>query len=96
MTMNYSYVLPTQIILFIVLQTYSILTPLILIPGTLYFGFSWIIAKNQFLFVYDKNRDTFGRYWTIICNRCVSGMYLSQIIFASILALKQGISLDFI
>lgn len=88
--LSISFILPTQLLLFIVVLSYSIISPMILLPGTIYFAISWMVAKSQLLFVQSRHADQDGKYWPIIFNRCFIGLYTQQFVLSCILAAKEA------
>jgi hypothetical protein len=66
---SYGYVLPFQIVILFLSISYSIVSPIILLPGALYFGAFWLIYKSQLLFFYCQRGETFGKIWDIVFDR---------------------------
>lgn len=87
--LNYGILYPLHVLLFVVVICYSIIAPLIIIPGSIYFGLGWLIFKNQLMFVYVKEFESYGRHWIMAFDRCVVGCVVFQLTLAGILASKN-------
>ncbi|KAL2918787.1 hypothetical protein HK105_201621 [Polyrhizophydium stewartii] len=88
--LNYGYLFPIQIMLFVIVLCYSIIAPLVLLPGAIYFGVSWIIYKNQMLFVYAAKTEYHGRMWLMAFNRSILGLLMFQFTTAGLIASKSA------
>ena len=47
---NYGAVYPQSILIFVIVMLYSVIQPLILFFGTLYFGIAYVVYKYKLLF----------------------------------------------
>jgi hypothetical protein len=82
-----------HVLVFVICLCYSIISPLVLIPGLLYFGAAWIVYKNQLVFVYLKQSESNGKIWVMAFNRTIFGMGLFQFLTAGIFSAKEGMSI---
>ena len=87
--LNYGFIFPLQILLFCVSLCYCIISPLILIPGVLYFGIAWLVYKNQLMYVYVKTMECNGRFWLMAYSRCIIGLAVFQFVMTGLLS-AQG------
>lgn len=85
-----AFIFPLQILLFCVVLCYSIITPLILIPGLVYFACAWVVLKNQLLHVYVKQIELHGQLWQMAYLRTAIGLAVFQFITAGLLSVKHG------
>ncbi|XLT46498.1 hypothetical protein HN873_039102 [Arachis hypogaea] len=58
---------------------YSVIAPLIVPFGALYFGLGWLILRNQALKVYVPSYESYGRMWPHIHNRILASLILYQV-----------------
>jgi hypothetical protein len=79
-------------LIFIVVLCYSIISPIVILPGAIYFGTAWMVYKNQLLFVYVKQSEGRGRLWKMAYNRTVAGLFIFQFLTAGLLSTKLGSS----
>ncbi|KAH6576985.1 hypothetical protein BASA50_002620 [Batrachochytrium salamandrivorans] len=89
-TINYAFTYPPQILIFVIVLCYSIISPVVLIPGAMYFGITWLVLKNQLVHVYVKKTENYGRMWIMAFNRSVLGLGLFQFTTAGLLSAKQA------
>ena len=47
---NYGVVYPQAILMFVITMLYSVIQPLILVFGTIYFGMAYVVYKYKLLF----------------------------------------------
>lgn len=61
-----------------------------MIPGIIYFGFAWLVYKNQLLYVYVKQSEGFGSSWVMAFQRSVIGLGLFQFLTAGLISAKKA------
>lgn len=79
-----------HILIFIVVLCYSVISPLVIIPGVVYFGMAWLVYKNQLLYVYTKQSEANGKHWLMAYKRSVIGLGLFQFLTAGLLSAKKA------
>lgn len=79
-----------HILVFIVVLCYSVISPLVIFPGIIYFGSAWLVYKNQLLYVYVKSSESHGAYWYMAWKRSVVGLGLFQFLTAGLLSAKKA------
>ncbi|KAJ8324458.1 hypothetical protein O5D80_006711 [Batrachochytrium dendrobatidis] len=89
-TLNYAFTYPPQILVFAIVLCYSIISPIVLIPGAIYFGATWLILKNQIMYVYVKKTEDYGRMWIMAYHRSVLGLGLFQFTTAGLMSAKKA------
>ncbi|KAG8994392.1 hypothetical protein FRB94_009930 [Tulasnella sp. JGI-2019a] len=89
---NYGAVYPQAILVFVITVLYSVIQPLILIFGTIYFGVAYVVYKYKLLFVFYKPYESRGQAWPITFNRLMWGVVLFQILMTGLfIVMKAGI-----
>ncbi|KAI8900798.1 hypothetical protein BC833DRAFT_580558, partial [Globomyces pollinis-pini] len=88
--LQYSYMYPIHILVFIIVICYSVISPLVLLPGTVYFACAWIVHKNQLLYVYVKKHEFNGKFWLLAYRRSVFGLGLFQFLTAGLISAKNN------
>jgi calcium permeable stress-gated cation channel len=89
--LNYGFLYPMNCLLFIVVLCYSIISPIVVLPGVIYFGTAWIVYKNQLMYVYVKKSEGKGRLWKMAYHRTIAGLFIFQFLIAGLLSTKLGI-----
>ncbi|KAG9089987.1 hypothetical protein FS749_000909 [Ceratobasidium sp. UAMH 11750] len=87
---NYGVVYPLAILVFVVTIIYSIIQPLILLFGAVYFGVAYLVYKYKLMFVFYKPAESRGEAWPITFRRLMWGLTLFQTFMAGIFTLKQS------
>ncbi|KAG8891448.1 hypothetical protein FRC01_014695, partial [Tulasnella sp. 417] len=93
---NYGAVYPQAILVFVVTLLYSVIQPLILVFGAIYFGVAYVVYKYKLLFVFYKPYESRGQAWPITFNRCIWGIVLFQILMTGIFGLKKKLIFTFL
>ncbi|KAG9047641.1 hypothetical protein FS837_001834 [Tulasnella sp. UAMH 9824] len=93
---NYGAVYPQAILVFVITILYSVIQPLILVFGAIYFGVAYVVYKYKLLFVFYKPYESRGQAWPITFNRCIWGVVLFQILMTGIFGLKKKLIFTFL
>ncbi|KAI9346027.1 hypothetical protein DFJ73DRAFT_485148 [Zopfochytrium polystomum] len=86
--LNFGMLYPLHILIFIIVLLYSVVAPLILIPGTIYFGLGLLIYRNQLLYVYVKEWEAYGRHWVMAYKRLIIGLEIFLVTMTGMLISK--------
>jgi hypothetical protein len=88
---QYSFYLPSAILVFILCTVYSILPAgyLVLFCGLLYFCFGYYTYKYQLLYAMDHLQHSTGGAWPMISYRIMLGMGVWQLVMAGLIALEK-------
>ena len=89
-SLKYALIYPPQILLFSIVMCYSIISPIVLLPGMLYFASAWLVYKNQLMFLYVNQIEDHGKMWLMAFRRSVVGLALFQFTTAGLLASKAA------
>ncbi|KAH7338447.1 DUF221-domain-containing protein [Rhizoctonia solani] len=90
---NYGVVYPLAILVFVITIIYSIIQPLILLFGAMYFGMAYMVYKYKLMFVFYKPAESRGEAWPITFRRLMWGLTLFQTFMTGIFTLKQSFML---
>ncbi|KAJ0312460.1 hypothetical protein COL516b_001542 [Colletotrichum fioriniae] len=87
---SYGFYLPTAMLIFMLCLLYSTLAFgwLILTVGLFYFILGYFTYKYQLLYAMDQPQHATGGAWRIISYRVILGLFVSQVILSSIMALS--------
>jgi hypothetical protein len=80
---------PNDMLIVTIVLCYSVIAPLIIPFGVIYFGFGWLVARNQVLRVYIPNYESNGRMWPHMHTRIVAALIIYQITMFGFMLLKQ-------
>ncbi|KAI3616372.1 membrane protein [Moniliophthora roreri] len=73
---NYGVVYPQAILMFTITILYSVVQPLIVIFGAIYFGMAYVVYKYKLLFVFYKPYESQGQAWPITYIRLIWGIII--------------------
>ncbi|OAD07867.1 hypothetical protein MUCCIDRAFT_135153, partial [Mucor lusitanicus CBS 277.49] len=76
---NYGIGYPVPLLVFAIVFEYSLICPLILLFGTVYFCFTYVVYKYQFLYVYFRPYEAAGKLWTMVIPRVIFTLILFQL-----------------
>ncbi|KAG9019505.1 hypothetical protein FRB90_001166 [Tulasnella sp. 427] len=93
---NYGAVYPQAILVFVITLLYSVIQPLILIFGAVYFGVAYVVYKYKLLFVFYKPYESRGQAWPITFSRCIWGVVIFQVLMTGIFGLKKKLIFTFL
>ncbi|KAG2074357.1 DUF221-domain-containing protein [Suillus decipiens] len=85
---NYGVVYPQAILVFVVTILYSVVQPLIVIFGAIYFGMAYTVYKYKLLFVFYKPYESQGQAWPLTFVRLIWGILIFQTFMIGILTLR--------
>ncbi|OCH92402.1 DUF221-domain-containing protein [Obba rivulosa] len=87
---NYGVVYPQSILIFVITLLYSVIQPLILIFGAVYFGVAYLVYKYKLLFVFYKPYESQGQAWPITFARLIWGVVIFNVFMIGIFILKKA------
>ncbi|GKT40593.1 calcium permeable stress-gated cation channel 1 [Colletotrichum spaethianum] len=89
---SYGFYLPTAMLIFILCLVYSTLEygSWILTVGLVYFILGYFTYKYQLLYAMDQPQHATGGAWRIISYRVILGLFVTQVVMSSIMALELG------
>ncbi|TEB21764.1 DUF221-domain-containing protein [Coprinellus micaceus] len=87
---NYGVVYPQAILMFVITMLYSVVQPLIVIFGAIYFGVAYVVYKYKLLFVFYKPYESQGQAWPITFIRLVWGVLIFLLFMIGIFGLRKS------
>ncbi|RID51211.1 hypothetical protein BRARA_H01892 [Brassica rapa] len=86
--LSYATRVPSDMLILTITFCYSVIAPLILVFGVIYFGLGWLILRNQALKVYVPSYESYGRMWPHIHTRILAALFLFQLVMFGYLGAK--------
>ncbi|KAG0497200.1 hypothetical protein HPP92_001891 [Vanilla planifolia] len=80
---------PNDILILTIVFCYSVISPIIIPFGAVYFGLGWLIARNQALNVYVPSYESYGRMWPHMHSRILASLIIFQVLMFGYLGLKK-------
>lgn len=90
-TMDLATLYPQALLVFTLCILYSIVTPLIVLFGTCYFGIAYVVLKYQLLNVMTKLYESHGHAWTLSVRRCIWALFLFQVFQLSLFSVRKEV-----
>ncbi|KII85606.1 hypothetical protein PLICRDRAFT_44934 [Plicaturopsis crispa FD-325 SS-3] len=87
---NYGTVYPQAILIFVVTMLYSVVQPLIVIFGAIYFGVAYVVYKYKLLFVFYKPYESQGQAWPLTFIRLIWGVVMFLVFMIGNFILKSS------
>ncbi|KAH9899740.1 hypothetical protein C8Q73DRAFT_639178 [Cubamyces lactineus] len=87
---NYGIVYPQAILIFVITLLYSVIQPLILVFGAVYFGVAYVVYKYKLLFVFYKPYESQGQAWPITFVRLIWGVLMFIVFMIGLFILKKS------
>lgn len=87
---NYGVVYPQAILIFVITLLYSVIQPLIVVFGAIYFGAAYVVYKYKLLFVFYKPYESQGQAWPITYTRLHWGIVIYLIFMSGIFILRKS------
>ena len=81
---------PTQLLVIVICFTYACISPVILPFGAAYFGFAYIIYKQQVMYVYTPRYESGGESFPLAMQRTLVGLICAQITFMGYVIIRRG------
>ncbi|KAJ6298461.1 hypothetical protein OIU76_019585 [Salix suchowensis] len=77
--LGYATRIPGDMLVITIALCYSVIAPLIIPFGVVYFGLGWLVLRNQALKVYVPSFESYGRMWPHINARVIAALILFQV-----------------
>ncbi|PFH48588.1 hypothetical protein AMATHDRAFT_65071 [Amanita thiersii Skay4041] len=87
---NYGVVYPQAILMFVITLLYSVVQPLIVIFGAIYFGVGYVVYKYKLLFVFYKPYESQGQAWPLTFIRLIWGINIYLLFMIGIFTLRKS------
>lgn len=89
---EYGTTLPDALYVLCICLLYWVISPLILLIATLYFGGNYLAWKYQYLYVIVRNYESGGQYWYGLYNYSMLGLLASSITALAYMGLKKAVT----
>ncbi|KAJ9119692.1 hypothetical protein QFC22_003402 [Naganishia vaughanmartiniae] len=89
-SVNYGMIYPPAILVFIFTLTDSVISPLILIFGAIYFAVGYMVYKYKLIYVFVNPYESTGEAWPTTFARLVWGIVLFQLFMLGLFAARQS------
>lgn len=87
---NYGVVYPQAILIFTITILYSVVQPLIVIFGSVYFGVAYVVYKYKLLFVFYKPYESQGQAWPLTFIRLIWGVVIFLVFMTGFFILSKS------
>ncbi|KAI6703400.1 hypothetical protein NL676_012536 [Syzygium grande] len=87
--LGYATRVPGDMLIVTITLCYSIIAPLIIPFGVVYFGLGWLILRNQALKVYVPSYESYGRMWPHMHMRILAALLLYQLTMLAYFGAKK-------
>ncbi|RUO98913.1 hypothetical protein BC936DRAFT_140763, partial [Jimgerdemannia flammicorona] len=85
------YYYPNHILVFVIVITYSLIQPLIIVFGLLYFAIALVVFKYQFAFAYVRRYESGGKYYRRMLRYTSDGLIVFQLLMIGLFYLKKAV-----
>ncbi|KAA8514884.1 hypothetical protein F0562_018063 [Nyssa sinensis] len=80
---------PEDMLIITIVFCYSVITPIIIIFGVLYFALGWIVSRNQVLNVNTPSYESNGRMWPHMHTHILAALLLYQVTMFGYFGVKK-------
>ncbi|KAL4563509.1 hypothetical protein LXL04_027552 [Taraxacum kok-saghyz] len=87
--LGYATKIPNDMLIFTIVICYSVIAPLIIPFGAIYFGLGWLVFRNQVLKVYVPSYESYGKMWPHMHVRIVASLFLFQLTMVGYFGVKK-------
>lgn len=88
---GYATRVPSDMLIVTIVLCYSVIAPLIIPFGAIYFGLGWLVLRNQALKVYVPSYESYGRMWPHMHTRILASLLLYQVTMLGYFGVKAFI-----
>lgn len=87
--LGYGTRIPGDLLILTIVLCYSVIAPIIIPFGVIYFGLGWLVLRNQALKVFVPSYESYGRIWPHIHTRILAALLLFQVTMCGYFGVKQ-------
>ncbi|OMO65813.1 hypothetical protein COLO4_31003 [Corchorus olitorius] len=87
--LSYATRVPNDMLIVTIVLCYSIIAPVIIPFGVLYFALGWLILRNQALKVYVPSYESYGKMWPHMFKRIIAALLLYQLTMLGYFGVSQ-------
>ncbi|KAG9129424.1 hypothetical protein Leryth_018488 [Lithospermum erythrorhizon] len=88
---GYATRVPNDLLIITIVLCYSVIAPIIIPFGVVYFALGWLILRNQVLNVYVPKYESYGRWWPHMHTRVIAALILYQLTMLGYFGVKKFI-----
>lgn len=88
----YPYFLSKEVLVFVIVVTYSIISPLILPFGLVYFLVSFFACRYNLIYVFEQPWESGGKLWSNMFHQMLFGLVLCQATLVGVFSLQYFIA----
>ena len=81
-----------DLLVVVLLMTYCVMSPIILVPGLLFFGWASVVYRHQLLYVYEPIFESGGLLWPRIYRRTLFSIFIMQLTMVGLFFTKHAFS----
>ncbi|KAK4440204.1 CSC1-like protein ERD4 [Sesamum alatum] len=89
--LGYATRIPADMLILTIVLCYSVIAPLIIPFGIIYYGLGWVVLRNQVLKVYVPSYESYGKIWPHIYVRIMASLILYQATMLGYFSAKEFI-----
>ncbi|KAJ9135816.1 hypothetical protein P3X46_032951 [Hevea brasiliensis] len=86
---GYATRVPGDMLIITIVLCYSVIAPLIIPFGVVYFGLGWLVLRNQALKVFVPSFESYGRMWPHMHTRILASLLLFQVTMFGYFGVKE-------
>ncbi|KAK1378395.1 Early-responsive to dehydration 4 [Heracleum sosnowskyi] len=87
--LGYGTRIPADMLILTIVLCYSVIAPVIIPFGVVYFGLGWLVLRNQALKVLVPSYESYGNFWPHIYTRIMAALILFQLTMFGYFGVKQ-------
>ncbi|KAK3007186.1 hypothetical protein RJ639_015666 [Escallonia herrerae] len=87
--LGYATRIPKDMLIITIVLCYSVIAPVIIPFGVIYFGLGWLVLRNQALKVYVPSYESYGRLWPHVHTRILAALILYQLTMVGYFVAKE-------
>ncbi|GAB2228714.1 hypothetical protein Droror1_Dr00022837 [Drosera rotundifolia] len=87
--LGYATRVPGDLLVLTIVICYSVIAPLIIPFGVVYFGLGWLVLRNQALKVFVPSYESYGRMWPHLYKRIIAALILYQVTMFGYFIIKK-------
>ncbi|KAJ1953107.1 hypothetical protein GGI12_006085, partial [Dipsacomyces acuminosporus] len=87
---DWSFILPQPMLIFVIMATYSSLAPLVFVLGALYYTIAYVVTKYLVYYVYSRQFETAGAFVIPVLKLLAGSLWIYYVLIIGLCALKSA------
>ncbi|WOH12071.1 hypothetical protein DCAR_0831570 [Daucus carota subsp. sativus] len=87
--LGYGTRIPADMLILTIVLCYSVIAPIIIPFGVIYFALGWLVLRNQALKVLVPSYESYGKFWPHIYTRMMAALILFQLTMFGYFGVKE-------